>query len=399
MAWHSMARYSAFGWARHRTPPGLELTKLHDSDRALSPRAAGRTLRCNIAPAVARFSTAGHNGPTAGHNGSQQPGMADTRARSGRTGRFVRPDKRGRVTLDTLTRKDPTYFVAEIPDGTVVLIPAQGWTDADLDLIFRPEVQQLLKPGGGPVLESPTATKAEADTDTLACLAMRQAGLWGNPAFDVELDHPLFDKAVAAARSAGPDEQAAFDAAQTVLEGAHIEARSRDTSPTEVPPAPVTVTPLAAALLKEVSQAWKASGDAEEVTVEAAISPDGHLSVASAPGQRVVLHHLVPLNEDAVARRSRCTVSPQLVARTPVRTRARNSGPPRGGLPPVRDPAQTTRRRIGGRSSLSTQPLGEYVGANRQSAQLAFCAIRSCLRPGRADPRDQTWLGSRRSSR
>ena len=48
---------------------------------------------------------------------------------------------------------------------------------------------------------------------------MRQAGLWGKPAFDVDIDHPLFVEAVEAARSAGPDEQTAFDAATAILEG------------------------------------------------------------------------------------------------------------------------------------------------------------------------------------
>ena len=80
-------------------------------------------------------------------------------------------------------------------------------------------LKELLKPGGRLVFESPTATHPEADTDTLACLAMRHAGLWGKPAFDVDIDHPLFVEAVEAARSAGPDEQAAFDAATAILEG------------------------------------------------------------------------------------------------------------------------------------------------------------------------------------
>ena len=46
------------------------------------------------------------------------------------------------------------------------------------------ELEELLKPGDRLVLESPTATHPEADLDTLACLAMREAGLWGKPAFD-----------------------------------------------------------------------------------------------------------------------------------------------------------------------------------------------------------------------
>ena len=81
------------------------------------------------------------------------------------------------------------------------------------------ELEELLKPGGRLVFESPTATHPEADPDTLACLAMRQAGMWGKPAFDADIDHPLFVEAVEAARSAGPNEQAAFDAATAILEG------------------------------------------------------------------------------------------------------------------------------------------------------------------------------------
>ena len=144
--------------------------------------------------------------------------------------------------------------------------------------------------GGGPVFESPTGPTPESDTSNLACLAMRQAGLWGKPAFDVDVDHPLFEKAVEEAKLAGPDEQRAFDAAQAALEGEEIADRSADPPPDADLAAAVTsvsyrtslgVTPFAAALLKEVSRAWSAApGDAEEVTVEAAISPDGHLAPA-----------------------------------------------------------------------------------------------------------------------
>ena len=203
---------------------------------------------------------------------------------SGVTRRVVRPDKRGRVALGELGRQEnATYLITETSDGIVVLIPADDWTDADLDLICRPDVQELLKPGGGPVFESPTASSTEADTDALACLAMRQAGLWGEPAFDVDIDHPLFDKAVEAAKSAGPDEQDAFNAAQATIEGKEVADRPSDPPlPANVTAvsygAPSVVTPFAAALLKEVSRAWSvAPGDAEEVTVEAAISPDGDL--------------------------------------------------------------------------------------------------------------------------
>ena len=201
------------------------------------------------------------------------------------TRRFVRPDKRGRVELfGPDRREDATYLVTDTSDGAVVLIPAGDWTDADIDLVLRPDVQELLKPGGRPVFESPTGHTPESDTSDLACLAMRQAGLWGEPAFEVDVDHPLFDKAVEAAEAAGPDEQRAFDAAQAALGGEEPADRSSAPPTGTDPLASVTsvslgVTPFAAALLKEVSQAWRAApGDAEEVTFETAISPDGHLA-------------------------------------------------------------------------------------------------------------------------
>ena len=214
--------------------------------------------------------------------------MENTGARSGLTRRVVRSDKRGRVELGGLAHQgNAKYLVTQVPDGTVVLIPADDWTDEDLDLILHPDVQELLKPGGRPVFESPTDPTLESDTSELACLAMRQAGVWGTPAFDVDIDHPLFEKAVEAAESAGPNEQRAFDAAQAALEGKEIVDHSPAPDPgAGLPPtisavsygASLSVSPFAAALLKEVSQAWRAApSDAEEVTVEAAISPDGHL--------------------------------------------------------------------------------------------------------------------------
>ena len=155
------------------------------------------------------------------------------------TRRFVRPDKRGRVALfGPGHREDATYLVTETSDGTLVLMQAGDWTDADIDLVLRPDVQELLKPGGRPVFDSPNGRTPESDTSDLACLAMRQAGLWGKPAFEVDVDHPLFSKAVDAAKSAGSDEQRAFDAAQAALGGDETadrlsEARRSETAVAE----------------------------------------------------------------------------------------------------------------------------------------------------------------------
>ena len=211
--------------------------------------------------------------------------MGNTGAMSRLTRRFVRPDKRGRVELfGPDRREDATYLVTDTSDGAVVLIPAGDWTDADIDLVLRPDVQDLLKPGGRPVFESPIGRTDESDTSDLACLAMRQAGLWGEPAFEVDVDNPLFDKAVEAAEAAGPDEQRAFDAAQAALDGEELADRSTappiGTGLTEaLASVSMGVTPFTATFLKKVSQAWHtAPGDAEEVTFEVAISPDGHLA-------------------------------------------------------------------------------------------------------------------------
>lgn len=80
---------------------------------------------------------------------------------------------------------------------------------------------ELLRPGG-PAFESLTGRAAEDDPATLACLALRQAGVWGGPAFEVHIDHPLFGAAVEAARAAIPNERRAIEAALAVLAGANV---------------------------------------------------------------------------------------------------------------------------------------------------------------------------------
>lgn len=213
--------------------------------------------------------------------------MANTRARSGRTGRFVRLDERGRVTLGKLGhQEDPTYLLIETSDGTVVLIPARDWTDAEFDLICRPDVQELLKPGRGPVFDSPTDSATEPDTDALACLAMRQAGVWGAPSFDAEVDHPRFEAAVQAATAAASDEHQAFQAARSALVDSPRSQFAAAATPTDQGPSGSAEThslfafsSTTTAFLEGVSHACiSAPGDVGEIAVDVDVSPDGHLA-------------------------------------------------------------------------------------------------------------------------
>ena len=103
-------------------------------------------------------------------------------------------------------------------DGTLVLTPMPGWTDEQLALLERPEVQDRLKPGGESVIEAPVDPDRDTAALRLACLALRQAGLWGEANFAVEVAHPRFAEAVEAAAAAG-DEQQALEAARRILEG------------------------------------------------------------------------------------------------------------------------------------------------------------------------------------
>ena len=213
--------------------------------------------------------------------------MENTGVRSGLVRRFVRPDKHGRVELAALGRQeDATYLVTETADGMVVLIPADDWTDADIDLILRPDVQELLKPGQSPVFDSPTDSAAEPDTDALACLAMREAGIWGPPSFDANVDHPRFEAAVQAAGAASSDEHQAFEAARDAL----VDSPSSQSAVAATPNDPkrsdpteslmlFAFSPTTVAFLEGVSDACiSASGDVDEIAVDVDVSPDGHLA-------------------------------------------------------------------------------------------------------------------------
>jgi len=100
----------------------------------------------------------------------------------------------------------------------LMLTPMPGWTDEHLALLELPEVQDRLKPGGGSVIEAPVDPDSDTAATRLACLALRQAGFWGEVNFEVEVAHPRFAEAVEAAAAAG-DEQQALEAARKILEG------------------------------------------------------------------------------------------------------------------------------------------------------------------------------------
>jgi hypothetical protein len=84
-------------------------------------------------------------------------------------------------------------------------------------LLNRPEMLERLRrdpsdsiPGVDPTPETAAAR--------LACLAVLQAGRWGEPYGPVKIDHPRFEEAVEAAAAADDDKQAVEDAT-AILEG------------------------------------------------------------------------------------------------------------------------------------------------------------------------------------
>lgn len=136
-----------------------------------------------------------------------------------RTGQFVHLDENRQAALNGVGRAEhDTYLVTEGHDGTLVLTPVPGLTDDHLDLLERPDVQELLKPGSGLIIEAPVDPTPDSAAVRLACLALRQAGLWGEPHFAVEVAHPRFAEAVEAA-AAACDEQQALEAALAILDG------------------------------------------------------------------------------------------------------------------------------------------------------------------------------------
>ena len=90
--------------------------------------------------------------------------------------------------------------------------------DPRLVQMNRSEFEELFRPDSGVRLEIPAEPTPDTAAVRLACLALRQAGLWGPPAYDVDVAHPRFAEAVEAA-AAADDEQQALDAATAILEG------------------------------------------------------------------------------------------------------------------------------------------------------------------------------------
>ena len=102
--------------------------------------------------------------------------------------------------------------------GPLMFTPMPGRTDEYLALLELPEVQDRLKPGVESVIEAPVDPDRDTAATRLACLALRQAGFWGEANFEVEVAHPRFAEAVEAAAAAG-DEPQALETARRILEG------------------------------------------------------------------------------------------------------------------------------------------------------------------------------------
>ena len=81
----------------------------------------------------------------------------------------------------------------------------------------RSELEDLFKRDSSERLEIAGDPTADTAAVRLACLALRQAGLWGPPYDDVEVAHPRFAEAVEAAAAAS-DERQALAAATAILE-------------------------------------------------------------------------------------------------------------------------------------------------------------------------------------
>ena len=94
--------------------------------------------------------------------------------------------------------------------------------DKHLDLLNRPEMLERLRrdPADSIAGVDPTHDTAAV---RLACLAVLQAGRWGEPYGPVKIDHPRFEEAVEAAAAADDDKQA-VKAATAILEGPEAAA-------------------------------------------------------------------------------------------------------------------------------------------------------------------------------
>ena len=134
-----------------------------------------------------------------------------------RTGRIVDPDERRQAELDGLGRAgDGAQAVTD--DGTPLFTPPDRSDDPHLAQMNRSEFEDLFKRDSSALLEIAGGPTSDTASVRLACLALRQAGLWGPPYDDVEVAHSRFAEAVEAAAAAG-DERQALDAATAILDG------------------------------------------------------------------------------------------------------------------------------------------------------------------------------------
>ena len=141
-----------------------------------------------------------------------------------RTGRLVHLNQRRQAELNGVGRADhDTYIVTEDDDGTLVFTPPEQSYDPHLAQMSRSDLQELFKRDSSERIEMSGGPTPDTAAVRLACLALRQAGQWGPPAYDVDVAHPRFTEAVAAA-AAALDEKQALAAATAILEGPEAAA-------------------------------------------------------------------------------------------------------------------------------------------------------------------------------
>lgn len=87
-------------------------------------------------------------------------------------------------------------------------------------LLERPEMLERLRRDPADSIPGVDPT-TEAAAVRLACLAVLQAGRWGEPYGSVKTDHPRFEEAVEAAAAADDNKQA-IEAAAAILEGPEV---------------------------------------------------------------------------------------------------------------------------------------------------------------------------------
>lgn len=95
--------------------------------------------------------------------------------------------------------------------------------DEYLALLRRPDVLERLERDPSEAIAAGADPTPETAAVRLACLALGQAGRWGDPYGPVKINHPRFAEAVEAAAEADTD-QDALEAATAILEGPEAAA-------------------------------------------------------------------------------------------------------------------------------------------------------------------------------